>query len=92
MQRNNVVNLLSRLKNSVDPTVRQILEQALTEIKSAPKEYDKCLRCGKKLTTPESRRRGYGAECYMKLIESRHHKNSLIPGVENVDSGTAEDC
>ena len=30
--------------------------------------YTKCLNCGKKLTDTESMRRGYGPECWGKLV------------------------
>lgn len=30
-----------------------------------------CKICGKKLTDPESVRRGYGSECYKRVLESR---------------------
>ena len=31
------------------------------------KEYDKCLRCGRKLKTSETRKRGYGDTCWKKI-------------------------
>lgn len=30
-----------------------------------------CKMCGKRLTDPESVRRGYGSECYKRVMESR---------------------
>lgn len=71
--------------NDANPKVKSILSNAIKEIKSVPVEYDRCLRCGKRLKTTESRRRGYGDECYFKLLESRIHKNKLIKGSENAD-------
>lgn len=31
------------------------------------KEYDKCLRCGRKLKSQENRLRGYGETCWNKV-------------------------
>lgn len=31
------------------------------------KEYDKCLRCGRKLKSAENRLRGYGETCWKKV-------------------------
>lgn len=36
------------------------------------KEYDKCLRCGRKLKSSINRKRGYGEVCWNKLkIQSK---------------------
>lgn len=32
------------------------------------KQYDRCLRCGRKLKTTENRLRGYGKICWEKII------------------------
>lgn len=40
------------------------------------KEYEYCLRCGRKLKTKESRLRGYGDICYKKHLIK--HKNTLF--------------
>ena len=42
---------------------------------SKPKEYDRCLRCGRKLKSKENRLRGYGKICYKKQKMS---KNTLL--------------
>ena len=35
------------------------------------KLYDKCLRCGRKLKTEETRQRGYGDICWKKVKENK---------------------
>lgn len=35
------------------------------------KLYDKCLRCGRKLKTEETRKRGYGDICWKKVNENK---------------------
>lgn len=32
------------------------------------KEYDRCLMCGRKLKTPETRKLGFGKVCYEKYL------------------------
>ena len=39
-----------------------------------PKEYSRCLRCGRKLKNPEYRARGYGKVCYEKVKNSKKSK------------------
>lgn len=41
--------------------------------------YTVCQKCGKKLTDPESMRRGYGPECW-----------SQISGISTADSGGSQ--
>lgn len=43
--------------------------------------YIKCQKCGKKLTDPESQRRGYGPECWEKIsgISSKASKYDGLP-------------
>ena len=31
------------------------------------KDYDKCLRCGRKLKSEEARKIGYGRTCFIKI-------------------------
>lgn len=40
------------------------------------KEYEVCLRCGRKLKTPEARKKGYGVVCEKKM--KRNNKNKLF--------------
>lgn len=40
--------------------------------------YSKCQKCGKKLTDPESIKRGYGPECWNSL--TAHYYRSLLTG------------
>ena len=42
------------------------------------KEYEYCLRCGRKLKSQESRIVGYGAVCLKKSRENAHNKR-LFP-------------
>ena len=35
-------------------------------------DYPRCLRCGRKLVSPEARARGYGDICYQKIISHGH--------------------
>ena len=35
------------------------------------KEYDYCLRCGRKLKSPENRIRGYGNICFGKMLSKK---------------------
>ena len=48
--------------------------------------YTKCQKCGKKLTDPESMRRGYGPECWPQVsgLEKTFGKNEEIPGQMNI--------
>lgn len=51
--------------------------------------YTKCQKCGKKLTDPESMRRGYGPECWSQVsgLENTFGKNEMneeIPGQMNI--------
>lgn len=43
------------------------------------KEYDRCLRCGRKLKDPRTRRLGYGKVCFDK------HKKISVPVWEIVE-------
>lgn len=38
------------------------------------KEYDRCLRCGRKLKDPEYRSIGYGPVCYEKVKKVKRTK------------------
>lgn len=40
----------------------------------AVKEHEYCLRCGRKLKTPETRLKGYGSVCEKKMKTTRLHK------------------
>lgn len=40
------------------------------------KEYEYCLRCGRKLKSPKTRKQGYGDICYKKL--KTIHKKTLF--------------
>ena len=42
--------------------------------KDKPKEYDRCLRCGRKLKSPENRKIGYGPICLKKSQNKRTKK------------------
>ena len=35
-------------------------------LENLDKEYDRCLRCGRKLKNPDARKLGYGAVCWKK--------------------------
>lgn len=59
----------------------------------------RCKRCGKRLTSPESKSRGYGLDCYQKEMEeqSRMLQINLFDigeGVEkmNIDREIERDC
>lgn len=41
----------------------------MPELKSLYTEHTICIRCGRKLKTPESRKLGFGAICYKKWQE-----------------------
>lgn len=40
------------------------------QIPEKSREYQYCLRCGRKLKNPEARAKGYGLVCERKLIKS----------------------
>ncbi len=42
------------------------------------KEYDRCLRCGRKLKNPEARLKGFGLICEKKMQIERIKKYRLI--------------
>lgn len=46
--------------------------------------YAKCQKCGKKLTDPESMRRGYGPECWEQLTGIRVDFSGNAPESENI--------
>lgn len=50
--------------------------------------YSKCQKCGKKLTDPESMKRGYGPECWEKITGILMVKDKAteenIPGQMNI--------
>jgi len=41
------------------------------QIPEKPREYQYCLRCGRKLKNPEARAKGYGLVCETKLKKSQ---------------------
>lgn len=41
---------------------------------SEPKEYNFCIRCGRKLRSKENRLRGMGLICYTKYKSARHSR------------------
>lgn len=51
--------------------------------------YGRCKKCGKKLTDPESRLRGYGPECWEELVarirvSMAEEEDRPIPGQMNL--------
>lgn len=44
------------------------LDQMCEFMCGTPEEHEYCLRCGRKLKTPDARERGYGLICYKKVI------------------------
>jgi hypothetical protein len=44
--------------------------------KKQEKEYQFCLRCGRRLKSPETRLKGYGLVCEKKI--KQQHKNKLF--------------
>lgn len=50
--------------------------------------YSKCQKCGKKLTDPESIKRGYGPECWYHLTAQAHAvdwEKYKVPGQMNIE-------
>ena len=43
-----------------------------------PKEYDRCLRCGRKLKTFENRARGFGKVCWEKSKKNAKNSKKLF--------------
>ena len=56
------------------------------------KEFDRCLRCGRKLKKPEHRLLGYGPSCYKKMIKGRLRKKYLIGVVLDDSKATKSSC
>ena len=52
-----------------------IFSQNQKELGESGKLYKYCLRCGRRLKTPEARLRGYGKRCYEK---SRNHNSNRL--------------
>lgn len=52
--------------------------------------YDKCRRCGKKLTDPVSMERGYGPVCWYQKNGSRPKK--VMKPVKAAESHNAKEC
>lgn len=47
-------------------------------MKEELKEYDRCLRCGRKLKNPESRKTGYGIVCTTKQLYKKKDIKKLF--------------
>lgn len=39
-----------------------------------PKEYEFCLRCGRKLKNPKAKLKGFGVVCEKKMLKEKHVK------------------
>lgn len=46
------------------------------------KSYGTCKRCGRKLTSKVSQKRGYGSYCYSKMAENKKNDNEVVEGQE----------
>lgn len=46
--------------------------------KMVQKEYDRCLRCGRKLKSAENRLRGYGKICWQKMKKDNRYVKKLF--------------
>lgn len=46
------------------------------------KSYGVCKRCGRKLTSKASQKRGYGSYCYSKISEGKKNDNEVVDGQE----------
>lgn len=46
------------------------------------KEFDRCLRCGRRLKSMEHRLLGYGPSCYQKMKKGRLRKKLIIEVVQ----------
>lgn len=51
--------------------------------------YDKCRKCGKKLTDPVSMERGYGEVCWYKKISQ---PKKVMKPVKEIESNKAKVC
>lgn len=80
-----VINKLNLIIDECNKNIQPIIKDALKQIEqiNVPKEYDKCLRCGKKLKNIESRLRGYGDECY-KIIHHPIAQKKCFSSIEKI--------
>jgi len=52
------------------------------------KEYEFCLRCGRRLKNEEHKKLGYGPTCYKKIRLSRLKKKSIIGVIDDPKTRT----
>ena len=78
MRKMDILKNLISLRNKSEGELYDILNTTIDEINAVPEKYDRCLRCGHKLTTEESQRRGYGEECWKKVCKEKIKKHKLL--------------
>ncbi len=47
--------------------------------------YFKCLKCGRNLKTPETRKRGYGSICWQQIKGEMLKKDNLLTNLNKND-------
>ena len=52
------------------------------------KEYEFCLRCGRRLKNSEHKKLGYGPTCYKKISISRLKKKSILGVIDDPKTRT----
>lgn len=70
--------MLDLVSVNLPSEIQDILKDTKDKLNKVSIPKKRCLRCGKALTTPESCIRGYGDECYKKVLKQRWQKNRLI--------------
>lgn len=56
------------------------------------KEYEHCLRCGRKLKNPEARLKGFGLVCEKKMQSERFKKYRLLSNKWTVKPTNCREC
>lgn len=66
-QKKSIADMCNVLKEKVIPISRLEYETYADEQREEAHMYSKCQKCGRKLTDPESIKRGYGPECWGRI-------------------------
>ena len=89
-QKKSIADMCNVPEEKVIPISRLEYETYADEQREEAHMYSKCQKCGKKLTDPESIKRGYGPECWNSLTAHYYRssvdwENYRVPGQMNIE-------
>jgi hypothetical protein len=58
---------LAHADAATDPDVRENFERIAADAERRLREAERCLKCGAHLEDDESKERGYGSECWLRI-------------------------